>query len=86
MGRKRIKLITQKLLHKIILNLTKHSADYGAWKIASANFANQVSNGSTVFAMQNINGVSITSTWATIEYPILEKKAIEIIYEIIGGI
>lgn len=66
--------------------LTNHSAKYEAWKIASANFANQVSNGSTVFAMQNINGVGIASTWATTEYPILVKKAVEIIYEIIGGI
>ena len=66
--------------------LTKHSAEYDAWKIASANFANQVSNGSTVFVMQNVNGVGITSTWATTEYPILAKKAIEFIYEIIGGI
>ena len=66
--------------------LTKHSAEYDAWKIASANFANQVSNGSTVFVMQNINGVGIASTWATTEYPILAKKVIEFIYEIIGGI
>lgn len=66
--------------------LTNHSAKYEAWKIASANFANQVPNGSTVFAMQNINGISITSTWATTEYPILVRKAVEIIYEIIGGI
>lgn len=66
--------------------LAKHSAEYGAWEIASANFANQVSNGSTVFVMQNINGVGIASTWATTEYPILAKKVIEFIYEIIGGI
>ena len=66
--------------------LTNHSVKYEAWKIASANFANQVSNGSTVFAIQNINGISITSTWATTEYPILVKKAAEIIYVIIGGI
>ena len=66
--------------------LTKHSVEYDAWKIASVNFANQVSNGSTVFVMQNINGVGIASTWATTEYPVLAKKAIEFIYEIIGGI
>ena len=66
--------------------LTNHSAEYDAWKIASANFANQVSNGSTVFVVQNINGVGIASTCATTEYPILAKKAIEFIYEIIGGI
>lgn len=41
---------------------------------------------STVFVMRNINGVGIASTWATTEYPILAKKAIEFIYEIIGGI
>ena len=56
------------------------------WKIASANFANQVSNGGTVFAMQNIEGIRISSVWATIEYDILIKKGVEIIYEVIGGI
>lgn len=66
--------------------LTNNNASYDAWRITSTNFANQVPNGSTVFAMQNINGVSVMSTWANIEYPILSKKLVEIIYEIIGGI
>ncbi len=66
--------------------LTNSGAKYEAWKIASANFASQVQNGGTIFAMQNINGIGITSTWATTEYPILVKKAVEIIYEIVGGI
>ena len=56
-----------------------------AWEIASANFANQVTNGSAVFVVQNTAGVIIDSIWATVEYPILVKKIIELIYVILKG-
>lgn len=48
------------------------------WKIASVNFANQVPNGATVFVVQNLQGVGLTSTWATTEYPILFKKVLKL--------
>ena len=56
-----------------------------AWAIASANFANQVKNGSTAFVVQNTAGVNIDSIWATVEHPILVKKIIELIYVILTG-
>ena len=44
-------------------------------------FANVArSTGTTVYSIQNIAGISIKSTWATVEYPIL--KGINIIYGI----
>lgn len=64
--------------------LTNHNSSYDAWKIASANFANQVPSGGTVFAVQNMQGVGIASTWATTEYPILVKKGAEIVWTLLG--
>lgn len=64
--------------------LTKVDASYELWKIASVNFANQVHNGTIAFVVQNQGGVDLVSTWATIEYPILIKKGIEIVYTVLG--
>lgn len=66
------------------LDLIANKAGYEAWKIASANFANQVPTGGMVFAVQNMQGVGIGSTWATTEYPILLKKGSEIIWVLLG--
>ncbi|MDY2888261.1 MAG: RHS repeat-associated core domain-containing protein, partial [Candidatus Caccosoma sp.] len=64
--------------------LTKIDASYATWQFASMNFVNQVPNGSIVFAVQNMSGVSLSSTWAMIEYPELIRKGVEIIFTILG--
>jgi hypothetical protein len=64
--------------------LTNNSASIDVWKIASANFAQQVSPGSVVFSVQNIAGLSINGIWATIEFPILAKRGIDILYLMLG--
>ncbi len=66
--------------------LTLNNSLYDAWKIASTNFALQVPTNGVAFSMQNLMGIGIQSTWATTEYPILFKKAVQIIYELIGGL
>jgi hypothetical protein len=67
-------------LGQYLSNLT---FDVNKWQIASANFANQVRNGSTAFIVHNQYGVNINSIWATVEYPILIKKIIELIYVVV---
>ena len=64
--------------------LTKIDAPNYVWRFASFNFVNQVPNGSTIFAVQNTSGVFLSSTWATIEYPELIRKGVEIIFTILG--
>ena len=53
------------------------------WSIASANFANQVHAGSTIFVVHNSVGVHIDSIWAKIEFPILIQKIIDMIYVLV---
>ena len=64
--------------------LTSKDASYNTWLIASQNFANQVPNGATVYSVQNPDGVRLLSAWATVEFPSLVNKAVEIIYKILG--
>ena len=70
-------------LGQYLSKLPKFNED--AWAVASANFANQVRSGSTVFVIQNTYGVRIDSVWATVEYDILAKKIAELIYVILTG-
>ena len=61
--------------------LEQIDANYSTWQAASLNFANVARNShSIVYSIQNIAGVWIQSTWATIEYPLL--TGIDIIYGI----
>lgn len=56
--------------------LTNHNSSYDAWKAASLNFANQVPCGGSVFAVQNMQGVGIYSTWATYIVSYFSKKKV----------
>ena len=59
--------------------LEQTDASYSVWQAASENFANVASNSSeAIYSIQNVTGVSLQSTWATIEYPLLQGK--DIIY------
>ncbi len=52
-------------------------ASYSAWQAASSNFANVATNiNSAIYSIQNVAGVNLQSTWATIEYPILSGQNI----------
>ena len=52
------------------------------WKAASSNFANAASNSSNaIYSIQNVAGVSLNSTWAKVEYPLLHGR--DIIYGIV---
>lgn len=54
-------------------------APYSAWQAASSNFANVASNSSSaIYSIQNAAGVGLQSTWATIEYSLLQGR--DIIY------
>ena len=59
--------------------LEQIDAPYSAWQAASSNFANVASNSSSaIYSIQNAAGVGLQSTWATIEYPLLQGR--DIIY------
>lgn len=59
--------------------LEQIDAQYSAWQAASSNFANVASNSSSaIYSIQNAAGVGLQSTWATIEYPLLQGR--DIIY------
>jgi len=59
--------------------LEQIDAPYSVWQAASSNFANVASNSSSaICSIQNAAGVSLQSTWATIEYPLLQGR--DIIY------
>lgn len=60
-----------------------YAANHPAWAIASANFANQVSQYGTVYAVLYYPGMSESSVWLTTELEVLAKKIVEII---IGGL
>jgi hypothetical protein len=49
---------------------------------ASARFANSASG--TVHVLLNASGISETSIFMTVEYPIIKQKGVEIIYHLIG--
>ena len=53
-------------------------------KGASQNFANQVPNYAIVYSVQNPDGIRLLSTWATIDFPTLVNKGVEIICKILG--
>lgn len=54
------------------------------WQAASQNFANQVPQGATVISVQNLAGINLSSMWATIEYPSLIQKEVEMIFVLLG--
>lgn len=57
-------------------------ASYQAWQAASLNFANVAkSSGCAIYSIQNAAGVTLQSTWATIEYQVL--KTCDIIYGVV---
>ena len=57
--------------------LEQTNAPYPAWQAASSNFANVATNSSpSIYSIQNITGVGLQSTWATIEYPLLQSRDI----------
>ena len=59
--------------------LEQIDAPYSVWQAASSNFANVASNSSSaIYSIQNAAGVGLQSTWATIEYPLLQGR--DIIY------
>ena len=59
--------------------LEQIDAPYSAWQAASSNFANVASDSSSaIYSIQNAAGVGLQSTWATIEYPLLQGR--DIIY------
>jgi hypothetical protein len=62
-------------------NLSGFNAE--AWRIASVNFANQVQSGSTAFVVHNLSGIRLASIWATVEYPILIQKIIDLIFVVV---
>ena len=63
--------------------LEQVEASYSAWQAASANFANVAkSAGSTIYSIQNAEGVGLQSIWATVEYPLLQSC--DIIYGIVS--
>ena len=70
----------------IYLSKKGNSISFDAWRFASANFAHQVAKGGTVFSVQNVNGVFMQGAWATVEFPILAQKFVNIVWEIIGGL
>ncbi len=51
------------------------------WQRMSAQFA-KGANG-TVHVFQNAGGINVNSVWGKIEYPILQKKGVDIIYHVI---
>ena len=61
------------------------NADLNSWEAASSLFANQVSNNSTIFFVQNLYDYYNLGIWATIEEPILKEKVAEIIKVLFGG-
>ncbi|MGN0526221.1 MAG: RHS repeat-associated core domain-containing protein, partial [Acutalibacteraceae bacterium] len=62
--------------------LEQINAPYSTWQAASSNFANVAHNSSNaIYSIQNISGVSLKSTWATIEYPLLKNG--DIIYGVV---
>ena len=57
--------------------LEQIDAPYPAWQAASSNFANIASNASSsIYSIQNVDGIKIQSIWATIEYPLLQGRDI----------
>lgn len=52
------------------------------WQQASADFAGGASG--TVHVFQSAAGLRLESVWATIEYPILQKNGVTIIYRVVG--
>ena len=68
---------------KLGQHLSSLPFDTNKWKIESANFANQVRNGSVAFVVHNQYGVNIDSTWAKVEYRILIKKIVDLIYVVV---
>ena len=68
---------------KLGQHLSSLPFDTNKWKIASANFANQVRNGSVAFVVHNQYGVNIDSIWAKVEYRTLIKKIVDLIYVVV---
>jgi hypothetical protein len=52
------------------------------WQQGSADFAGGASG--TVHVFQSAAGLRLESVWATIEYPILQKNGVTIIYRVVG--
>ena len=63
--------------------LEQIDAPYSAWQVASSNFANVASNSSgAIYSIQNAAGIGLQSTWATIEYHLLQYR--DIIYSVVS--
>ena len=58
-------------------HLEKIQAPIESWKAASTNFANVANNASSsIYSIQNSDGVGLRSIWATVEYPLLSSRNI----------